>query len=614
MKKVFSIILCLVMALSIFTVIPISVSAEDVDIAKVGTEKDLAESGGLSLDNLKAKFPQGAYWNHVVTDWSTTADSLMDRWDNSYADSVTYSPCATHNGYASAGQLDCNAFNGAIQCRGFGKKISFDAYGSDFYSWGKKDNDLSGCKVGDIMIYHGYDVSNAEFGHTVMIVGVNGTTLTFGECNYGPHCQIRWDRTVNYASVNLGWTELYSAPYSLAGSAADNSAPVISNARAENISANSFDIKCDLSDDVGVTRVWLNIYGPSGQNGYAVSASNGAFSHTIYTSGYGGSGLYTVHIYAFDAAGHQTSSAVNNINATNDTSAPVITNPHAENISGSSFDIKCELSDNVGVTRVWLNIYGPGGQNGYAVSAKNGTFTHTVNTSDYGGAGVYAVHIYAFDANGNETPSSVRVYACNKPIAILEFNNQKYELFNSRTTWKHAKEICESRGGHLAVINSSGENQALANLSSSLSNYVWIGGTDEDAEGNWRWINGDSFSYTNWYEGEPSNSDGVEHYMGILGSSGKWNDAANDNPYISGFICEYEPENNILGDVDGDGKVSVLDATAIQKHLANISQDKYNEGAADADGDKKISVLDATAIQKHLAHLATNENIGKPID
>ena len=77
------------------------------------------------------------------------------------------------------------------------------------------------------------------------------------------------------------------------------------------------------------------------------------------------------------------------------------------------------------VTRVWLNIYGPGGQNGYAVSAKNGTFTHTVNTSDYGGAGVYAVHIYAFDANGNETPSSVRVYACNKPIAILEFNNQK---------------------------------------------------------------------------------------------------------------------------------------------------------------------------------------------
>ena len=33
----------------------------------------------------------------------------------------------------------------------------------------------------------------------------------------------------------------------------------------------------------------------------------------------------------------------------------------------------------------------------------------------------------------------------------------------------------------------------------------------------------------------------------------------------------------------------------------------------DADGDGEITVLDATAIQRHLASLPTNKNIGKPI-
>lgn len=60
----------------------------------------------------------------------------------------------------------------------------------------------------------------------------------------------------------------------------------------------------------------------------------------------------------------------------------------------------------------------------------------------------------------------------------------------------------------------------------------------------------------------------------------------------------------VLGDVDGDGEVSVMDATAIQLHIASlqtIPEDKLP--AADADRDGDVSVLDATAIQLLVARL-----------
>ena len=69
----------------------------------------------------------------------------------------------------------------------------------------------------------------------------------------------------------------------------------------------------------------------------------------------------------------------------------------------------------------------------------------------------------------------------------------------------------------------------------------------------------------------------------------------------------------ILGDTDLDGKVTILDATCIQRHLASIPTSAYFEDAADADEDGSVSILDATAIQRHLASLPTNQNIGKPM-
>ncbi len=63
----------------------------------------------------------------------------------------------------------------------------------------------------------------------------------------------------------------------------------------------------------------------------------------------------------------------------------------------------------------------------------------------------------------------------------------------------------------------------------------------------------------------------------------------------------------VIGDISGDGTVTVLDATMLQKYLAGLASFSNEQLAvADTNGDGKITVIDATAIQKYLANLVTS--------
>ena len=75
-----------------------------------------------------------------------------------------------------------------------------------------------------------------------------------------------------------------------------------------------------------------------------------------------------------------------------------------------------------------------------------------------------------------------------------------------------------------------------------------------------------------------------------------------DHDYVAGQF--------LLGDADESGDVTILDATAVQRNLANLPNAAFDEKAADADGDGSITILDATAIQRWLAGLPTNDKIG----
>ncbi len=63
----------------------------------------------------------------------------------------------------------------------------------------------------------------------------------------------------------------------------------------------------------------------------------------------------------------------------------------------------------------------------------------------------------------------------------------------------------------------------------------------------------------------------------------------------------------LLGDVTGDGKINVIDATMLQKHIANmvvLSEEELARGDVNSDGNS--NVLDATLIQKKIANIITD--------
>lgn len=69
-----------------------------------------------------------------------------------------------------------------------------------------------------------------------------------------------------------------------------------------------------------------------------------------------------------------------------------------------------------------------------------------------------------------------------------------------------------------------------------------------------------------------------------------------------------------IGDADGDGEVTVLDASLIQLHLvdkATLSENGYL--LSDTDGDDSVSVLDAATIQLFLVGKSDNEYITRTV-
>ena len=83
----------------------------------------------------------------------------------------------------------------------------------------------------------------------------------------------------------------------------------------------------------------------------------------------------------------------------------------------------------------------------------------------------------------------------------------------------------------------------------------------------------------------------------------------------TGDIVEKPIVTLVTGDADGDSKVNVKDATAIQKHVAGlITLTADGVKAADVDANTQVNVKDATAIQKHIAGINTGFDIEKPFE
>ena len=93
---------------------------------------------------------------------------------------------------------------------------------------------------------------------------------------------------------------------------------------------------------------------------------------------------------------------------------------------------------------------------------------------------------------------------------------------------------------------------------------------------------------------------------------GYTNSAAESYARDNGFtFISLGKVDRLLGDTDADDSVTIVDATVIQRHLAELPTAVYIEAAADADQDGSVTIIDATAIQRWLAELKTHEGIGE---
>ncbi|XP_052330061.1 uncharacterized protein LOC118377339 isoform X12 [Oncorhynchus keta] len=106
-------------------------------------------------------------------------------------------------------------------------------------------------------------------------------------------------------------------------------------------------------------------------------------------------------------------------------------------------------------------------------------------------------------------------------------------------TWEESRKDCNERGAHLVIINSR-EEQTFINGLYGPGNETWIGLTNVDTEGTWKWVDDTPLTTAYWKTGKPSSSLGADQdcvaFFHHSSDPGEWN---NEECHKStNWICE----------------------------------------------------------------------------
>ncbi|XP_038842304.1 CD209 antigen-like protein A [Salvelinus namaycush] len=77
-----------------------------------------------------------------------------------------------------------------------------------------------------------------------------------------------------------------------------------------------------------------------------------------------------------------------------------------------------------------------------------------------------------------------------------------YYLSAEKKPWEYAEQDCLGRGTHLVIINSDEEQKFLT----ALRTISWIGLTERETKGTWKWVDGTPLTTWYWAEKQPDNS------------------------------------------------------------------------------------------------------------
>jgi hypothetical protein len=142
------------------------------------------------------------------------------------------------------------------------------------------------------------------------------------------------------------------------------------------------------------------------------------------------------------------------------------------------------------------------------------------------------------DGATGDAPPAARCSTYN-----YEYGGHRYRLTMQgqsvrSVAWATAKIDCESDGGYLLKIDTSGEDRQVENVLGLGPPEVWIGLYDADQQGNYRWTDGTPPAFTRWSSAPSAAS--PDCVMKITSPfNGRWytRDCAGTRP----AVCECDP-------------------------------------------------------------------------
>ncbi|XP_051240065.1 C-type lectin domain family 4 member M-like isoform X16 [Dicentrarchus labrax] len=113
------------------------------------------------------------------------------------------------------------------------------------------------------------------------------------------------------------------------------------------------------------------------------------------------------------------------------------------------------------------------------------------------------------------------------------FRGSFYQVSSLKKSWQQSRDDCLQKGADLLIINSR-EEQIFTN---KFKKYMWIGLTDSETEGRWKWVDGTPLTISYWASGEPNGKKGEN--CGDIKShdaENSWNDEGCSSSLF--WICE----------------------------------------------------------------------------
>ncbi|XP_042588435.1 C-type lectin domain family 4 member E-like isoform X2 [Cyprinus carpio] len=107
-----------------------------------------------------------------------------------------------------------------------------------------------------------------------------------------------------------------------------------------------------------------------------------------------------------------------------------------------------------------------------------------------------------------------------------------YNISSDTKNWNESRKYCTERGADLIIINNREEQNFVEKMLYGKTQF-WIGLTDSDEEGSWKWVDGSNMTSGFWESGQPDGQ--TRENCAVLYSPG-----FHDYPCNSNFkgICE----------------------------------------------------------------------------